>query len=414
MNMEQQIVEISLADIIPNRFQPRQVFDEGALNELAASIKENGIIQPLVVRKAADNKFEIIAGERRFRAASLAGLTKVPAIISNVDDKKSAELAIIENLQRQNLSPMEEARSYKNILESSGITQDELAKKIGLSQSAIANKLRLLSLDLSVQDALLADKISERHARSLLAIKDTTLQSELLDRIITERLTVRQLDQEVKKILGDDSAFEDEIPIVELNPNIEDIKSNAVDIHPAIMPQKINEFGPTEIVDIIKPNPEQRNKFFNFLEDEEADLDTGTEAFTNVSEPVIPSFIEKANPPIDIIESVTSDENTEIIDEIPNDIDMSSIEDIPTSPLEDTFWPPKEEPLVFEPEIMPVATPATVIATSEKPDVNVAIARARNLARELERDNFVIQTEELDLPLSYDIKLSIIKEKTDI
>ncbi len=414
MNMEQQIVEISLADIIPNRFQPRQVFDEGALNELAASIKENGIIQPLVVRKAADNKFEIIAGERRFRAASLAGLTKVPAIISNVDDKKSAELAIIENLQRQNLSPMEEARSYKNILESSGITQDELAKKIGLSQSAIANKLRLLSLDLSVQDALLADKISERHARSLLAIKDTTLQSELLDRIITERLTVRQLDQEVKKILGDDSAFEDEIPIVELNPNIEDIKSNAVDIHPAVMTQKINEFGPTEIVDIIKPNPEQRNKFFNFLEAEEADLDTGTEAFTNVSEPVIPSFIEKANPPIDIIESVTSDENTEIIDEIPNDIDMSSIEDIPTSPLEDTFWPPKEEPLVFEPEIMSAATPATVIATSEKPDVNVAIARARNLARELERDNFVIQTEELDLPLSYDIKLSIIKEKTDI
>ena len=147
MNMEGQVVQVNLDDIIPNRFQPRIAFDEKALNELAASIKEHGIIQPLVLRKLG-KKYEIIAGERRYKAATLAGLQTVPAVISNIDDNKSAEVALVENIQRKDLTPIEEARSYKNLLDKGYLTQEQLAKKMGLSQSSISNKLRLLVAEL--------------------------------------------------------------------------------------------------------------------------------------------------------------------------------------------------------------------------------------------------------------------------
>src|SRR5574344_2968474 len=133
MNAEPLIQNISIELIIPNRFQPRLTFDEKALNELAESIKVHGIIQPLVLRRLGD-KYEIIAGERRYKAATIAGLTEVPAIISNIDDNKSAEIALVENVQRKNLTPIEEARSYKNLLDKGYLTQEELAKKMGLSQ----------------------------------------------------------------------------------------------------------------------------------------------------------------------------------------------------------------------------------------------------------------------------------------
>ena len=198
MNREPLIQNVNIDYIIPNRFQPRLTFDEKSLNELASSIKEHGIIQPLVLRRLGD-KYEIIAGERRYKAAQLAGLTEVPAIISNIDDNKSAEIALVENVQRRNLNSLEEAKSYKKILDKEGLTQDELAKKIGVSQSAIANKLRLLNLTSEAQDALMNDKISERHARSLLSVTDPEKQKALLNKVISERLTVRQLDDEIKK-----------------------------------------------------------------------------------------------------------------------------------------------------------------------------------------------------------------------
>ena len=198
MNREPLIQNVNIDYIIPNRFQPRLTFDEKSLNELASSIKEHGIIQPLVLRRLGD-KYEIIAGERRYRAAQLAGLTEVPAIISNIDDNKSAEIALVENVQRRNLNSLEEAKSYKKILDKEGLTQDELAKKIGVSQSTIANKLRLLNLTSEAQDALMNDKISERHARSLLSVTDPEKQKALLNKVISERLTVRQLDDEIKK-----------------------------------------------------------------------------------------------------------------------------------------------------------------------------------------------------------------------
>ena len=227
MKMEENVLQVNIDDIIPNRFQPRLSFDEQGLKELASSIKEHGIIQPLVLRKLG-NKYEIIAGERRYKASVMAGLTKVPAVISNIDDNSSAEIALVENIQRRNLTPIEEARSYKNLLDK-GYTQEQLAQKMGISQSSVANKLRLLNLDESVQQALLEGKISERHARSLLILDDKNQEKEWLARIINERLTVRQLDQELKKLKQSEQS--NDIPLVDINPNVDDIKKEAVDIN---------------------------------------------------------------------------------------------------------------------------------------------------------------------------------------
>lgn len=198
---EEKILQVPIEDIIPNRFQPRLAFDDASLNDLAASIKQHGIIQPLVLRRKND-KYEIVAGERRYKAARMAGLASVPAIISNLSDAASAEVAIVENVQRKDLSAIEEARSYQALLEKGYMTQEDLAKKMGLSQSAISNKLRLLSLDESVQQAVIKEQISERHARSLLKVKDREMQKVLLNKIINERLTVKQLEDEIKKIVG--------------------------------------------------------------------------------------------------------------------------------------------------------------------------------------------------------------------
>ena len=195
---EEKILQIPIEDIIPNRFQPRLSFDDASLNDLASSIKQHGIIQPLVLRRIND-KYEIIAGERRYKAAKMAGLSTVPAIISNLSDSASAEVAIVENIQRKDLSAIEEAKSYQMLLDKGYMTQEELAKKMGLSQSAISNKLRLLSLDESVQNAVIKEQISERHARSLLKVKNKDMQKVLLNKIITERLTVKQLEDEIKK-----------------------------------------------------------------------------------------------------------------------------------------------------------------------------------------------------------------------
>ena len=200
-NMEKEIIEVSLDDIIPNRFQPRLSFDEDALNELAKSIRQHGIIQPLVLRKVG-NKYEIIAGERRYKASFIAGLTKVPAVVIDLNDNESAEVAIVENIQRKNLSALEEAKSYKKLLDRGYLTQDELAIKMGKTQGSISNKLRLLNLTEVVQNALLNNEISERHARSLLRLEDPEEQEEVLHRIVTERLNVRDTDTLINSILS--------------------------------------------------------------------------------------------------------------------------------------------------------------------------------------------------------------------
>jgi len=200
MDESNKLAVINISDILPNRFQPRIKFDEPKLYELADSIKKYGVIQPIVVRPV-NGRYEIIAGERRFKASKIADKTTIPAIIVNLTDKVAEEIALLENVQRQQLSPIEEAVSYKRILDMGYITKEELSNKIGKSQSAITKKIRLLNLDDQVQEYLLNNKISERHARSLLRINDKEKQVEMLHRIVNERLTVKKTDREISKLL---------------------------------------------------------------------------------------------------------------------------------------------------------------------------------------------------------------------
>lgn len=201
------VLYVPVEDILPNRFQPRLAFDEKELNELANSIIKYGVIQPIVLRKMGE-KYEIIAGERRYKASCLAGLKKIPAIIKDTDDNTSAEIALLENIQRKNLTVIEEAQSYKKLIEK-GFTQDDIATKLGVSQSSVANKMRLLNLPKEVQDALLFNRISERHARSLLSLNDADLQKNLLGRIINERLTVKQTEDEISMLLNKNNEVEE-------------------------------------------------------------------------------------------------------------------------------------------------------------------------------------------------------------
>lgn len=203
MRIGKEVLILNLDDVLPNRFQPRITFDEKAIMELTESIKEHGVIQPIVVRRVAD-KYEIIAGERRYKASVLAGKKSIPAILADLNDRDSAEVALIENVQRQDLTPIEEAISYKKILDMGYLNQVDLANKLGKTQSTIANKLRLLNLCDEVQEALMKEKISERHARSLLKLNKEQ-QKIMLSKIISERLTVRKTDEEIEKMLNNSS-----------------------------------------------------------------------------------------------------------------------------------------------------------------------------------------------------------------
>lgn len=224
MNLDnRKVVELNLNDILPNRFQPRIHFSEDAINELSESIKEHGVIQPIVVRQIND-KYEIIAGERRYKASTMAGKKTIPAIVTDLNDKESAEIALIENVQREDLTPIEEAISYKKILNMGYLTQEDLSLKLGKKQSTISNKLRLLNLDETVQEALLEKKISERHARSLLKLENKD-QKIMLDRIINERLTVRKTDAEIDKIIHSKNNVELDSDVIEVL-DIEEIKDN--------------------------------------------------------------------------------------------------------------------------------------------------------------------------------------------
>lgn len=205
---DKQIQDLELDKITPNRYQPRRTFSDESIQELAQTIDEEGLLQPIIVREDGDG-YEIIAGERRFRAVKSLGWEKIPAIVNNMDDDKAASLAVIENLQRENLNPIDEAQAYKSLMDLNDLTQTALAKDMGKSQSYVANKLRLLKLSQKVQDALVEGKISARHGRALVNLSDAD-QSRVLDEIIAKNLNVK----ETEGIASDVEAYFN--PVVEI------------------------------------------------------------------------------------------------------------------------------------------------------------------------------------------------------
>lgn len=396
MNRENQIMEIRIDEIIPNRFQPRLAFNETELKELSESIKMHGIIQPLVLRRIGD-KYEIIAGERRYKASVLAGLTTVPAIIMNIDDKQSAEVAVVENLQRKNLTAIEEAQSYKKILDMGYLTQEELAGRMGVTQPTIANKLRLLNLEKEVQDALLRNQISERHARSLLGIPDRSIQVNMLNRIIKERLTVRQTDDEINKILG-------------RSVNLESVEAPAPIVHPTTKEMPVSNILPEK-----ENNIPHENRSIDMLLRKEPIVPTEEDSNATSSitlEPMVENKVDNLESRETIKRPMAinpfQEANTEVMNfEVPSQTFekpkmQTPVEEInkPGSSLIEEFR--KQNNIV--PPVSPNPTEETT-----GPGISKAINVARDEARKIEQLGFNVDTEEFDFEDMYQIIIKIKK-----
>lgn len=435
------VVELNIQDVLPNRFQPRIKFNEEAINELSKSIKEHGVIQPIVVRPIGD-KFEIIAGERRYKASCMAELKTIPAIITDLNDKDSAEVALIENVQRENLTPIEEAISYKKILDMGYITQDALASKLGKTQSTVANKLRLLNLDDDVQEALLNEKISERHARSLLKLQNKEQQKQLLNKIINERLTVRRADEEIEKILNGGN----------MNETItkEPITKETIE-QPVITQEEPKEFKFINVPNIEEPKEEPKEeikeepeieedeirpgKFFNILEDEEK---------TKKPEEQIFDFNKMFMNPIEAPTPMNNNNALlEEINEIENSINNSNIITPINTEKEEPVQKESQEPINIKQPIIdddddldfieefedeePIqnkeqqieSNNETIEASNEKKQIVIPETKITNLkdviglirecSEKIEDAGFMIDTEELDLEDMYQVIFRINK-----
>ena len=413
MEEKDRIVQIPVEDILPNRFQPRLAFDENELNELSNSIIKYGVIQPIVLRKMGD-KYEIIAGERRYKATVLAGLKTIPAIINDTDDNTSAEIALLENIQRKNLSVIEEAQSFKKLMDR-GFKQDEIANRLGISQSSIANKIRLLNLPRKVQDALLYNKISERHARSLLSLNNSELQLDLLNKIIENKLTVKQTEDEISKLLNKPEEIDDipaEIKRFLSSPN---------------NPEKIEEKQP-EVVNIeLKENGEENSeenseeinpfqeKFENSLKQIEANLSNQNE---NYYDEIIDNDMKKNFNFVELSEenqNILKNEIEEIPDEELETIELSKKEEEKPELIEEK---PKEE-LIQENSIIqnettteePMKIEEVEPLVIEKPNESINLPKTISDIRSYVKgiDNKNITLNELDLPDKYQIIIEINK-----
>ncbi|MBN2797319.1 MAG: ParB/RepB/Spo0J family partition protein [Clostridia bacterium] len=222
--MENIVNEFEISKIFPNVNQPRKDFSEEKLEKLAESIKEYGVVQPIVLRKVDENKFEIVAGERRWRASKIAGLTHIPAVVKELKDDEFAEIALIENLQRENLNAIEEAIAYQYMLDDHQLTQDKLAKVVGKSRAYITNTLRLLKLDSEIQSYVRDGLISSAHGRTLLSVSDTKMRLHLAERIHKEDISVRELEHLVKVIKTDKKPKK--VVIKENDPVIQQFESH--------------------------------------------------------------------------------------------------------------------------------------------------------------------------------------------
>ncbi len=442
MENKRKVIELNLDDVLPNRFQPRIKFDEKAINELAGSIKEYGVIQPILVREIGD-KYEIIAGERRYKASALAGKQTIPAIISNLNDRDSAEVALIENIQRKDLTPIEEAISYKKILDMGYLNQEELADKLDKTQSTISNKLRLLNLDEEVQEALLNNQISERHARSLLRLENSMEQKEMLQRIIEERLPVRKTDIEIDKILNIESYTADYS-----SEKIEnDIPDEKVDIFNIPSSPIIESFDEIEIFDDFNNNEtnfkpgfldidriEQTAEEIN-TEQPLADIQKLLESDNNTINNEIYEGVEEKEENNNIIHGkffsfVDDNKNNELVTEQTdndnktnlNELNSDFITDIKSEEVSSTFEPDynfdftpsdvETDKLLFgNNDVVDYSIPGVDdIEYGEKTiTLNNAITEARNFGQTLEKMGFEIEIEELDLMDIYEIKFKIKK-----
>ena len=408
MQMSKEVSILKIDDILPNRFQPRIVFDENAINELTESIKEYGVIEPIIVRKVAD-KYEIIAGERRYKASVLAGKETIPAIITDLNDKDSAEIALIENVQRQNLTPIEEAVSYKKILDMGYMNQSELAEKLGKKQSTVANKLRLLNLTDTVQEALLQEKISERHARSLLRLPKSK-QDEMLDRIIKERMTVRKTDEEINKILasipdGETKVKEKEEPKMNNNDfmNQFNIPNTPIMENPVQQPSAPTPISPVAPVQpVVSPvEPVQMNSIFNQVQPQ-VEQTISPQVEMEQPSPIMPQVEPIPMPTIPVAPEMSP-------------VTPADVNPIPTFQLNDnqeftnssvvemgTLQNRKME----EPTLQPLME-----ETNQAPKVSMKeiINMIRNCATQIEKNGYTIDTDELDFDDSYQVIFKINK-----
>ena len=436
-----EVVQLYLDDIIPNRFQPREVFDERALKELAVSIKEHGVIQPIIVRNV-NGKYEIIAGERRYKASALAGITKIPAIIRNLDDKESSKVALLENLQRKNLNAIEEAKTYQKILELDQMTQEDLAKTMGKSQSAVANKLRLLNLSEDVQDAILKEQISERHARALLNVPDSNAQKKLLKKVIDEKISVRKLEEEINTLYPKEQKATEENEIQQATNgflNNQPLTPTTVNI------EEETNYGKVIVAPPQEGNNQQQEKFLNYgeigkeREKENNEHPTGFELPQTIEidkikenakdikpstgQPIsdIDGMLNITSGPITPAEKIIRETSTDEKNK-PDDYfktpDLAAIQLPPTFEQDNmnTFSNNSNIEIVDNEDNMDsnnniMSIPSTEI-TNENPEkytVEIAKDKINNLVEELKNHGIDINADEMNFPTSYQVIIKIQK-----
>ncbi|MBQ6477199.1 MAG: ParB/RepB/Spo0J family partition protein [Bacilli bacterium] len=431
---KKEVVTINLNDIIPNKFQPREVFDDQSLKELAVSIKEHGVIQPIIVREV-NGKYEIIAGERRYKASALAGKTTIPAIVENLDDKESSKVALLENLQRKNLNPIEEAKTYQKILELDEMTQEELAKTMGKSQSAVANKLRLLQLNDDVKKALLSEEISERHARTLLRIEDPVAQTEMLKRVITEKINVRDLEKEIDKI-APKKEIEEVVPAAPATPQPEtqapvepqNVLNNFINDAPLAPTTQIKnpneEIGKVKIIDDDNPDGEEKFLDYSKIDDDADEEDNSSHTFLTGTTPDVQDIKDNA---VDINQVPATGGSS-----------LDSLLNLPTptvkeEPKEENFLSPaeaivktaeteeEEKPGVEDyfktPDLAAINLPSE-IDTGEKAEtkeevvtIDVAKENIKELVNDLKANGINITMDEMDFPQKYQVIIKINKNE---
>ncbi|MBQ9019533.1 MAG: ParB/RepB/Spo0J family partition protein [Bacilli bacterium] len=420
-----EVVQLYLDDIIPNRFQPREVFDEKALKELAVSIKEHGVIQPIIVR-SVNGKYEIIAGERRYKASALAGLTKIPAIIRDLDDKESSKVALLENLQRKNLNPIEEARTYQKILELDEMTQEELAKTMGKSQSAVANKIRLLSLSDAVQEALLKEEISERHARTLLNIPDAKKQKEMLKKVIDEKMNVRVLEEEIKKMYPKEEKDE----VVETPKEEKEVIASSeafVNTNPltptADLPDDASNYGKVTIAPPEGEDLPETNKYINYgeigketEEQEEIPRETTTLDVDTIKDNATDIAIKEGTTSLDNLLNIgdaTSSQNKSQFITPAEKIVKTGVVDDDQEESSDYFSMPEEfTPLEISSTVGNQQNNDIFAANSsnEKITIDDAINRIKDLIDDLKEKGINMEINDMNFEKSYQMIIKINKE----